>query len=54
MTLYAVAYHGARVGTFLRGLSIAEYVASRESVSETVYLTMVGVFAIMPLVVARR
>lgn len=38
----------------LRGLSIAEYVASRDPVSGTVYLVMLGVFATMPLIVARR
>jgi len=39
---------------WLRGLSIAEYLASRDPVSGTVYYVMLGVFAIMPLLVARR
>jgi hypothetical protein len=38
----------------LRGMSIAEYVATRDPVSGTVYLAMLGVFAVMPLIVARR
>jgi len=38
----------------LRGLSISEYFASRDPVSGTVYYVMLGVFAIMPLFVARR
>ena len=39
---------------WLRGLSISEYLASRDPVSGTVYYVMLGVFAIMPLLVARR
>jgi hypothetical protein len=39
---------------WLRGLSITEYLATRDSVSGTVYYVMLGVFAIMPLLVARR
>jgi hypothetical protein len=39
---------------WLRGLSITEYLASRDPVSGTVYYVMLGVFAIMPLLVARR
>ena len=39
---------------WLRGLSIREYLASRDPVSGTVYYVMLGVFAIMPLLVARR
>ena len=38
----------------LRGLSINEYLASRDPVSGMVYYIMLGVFAIMPLFVARR
>jgi hypothetical protein len=38
----------------LRGLSIAEYVAARDPVSGSVYLAMLVVFAVMPLLVARR
>ena len=39
---------------WLRGLSISDYLASRDPVSGTVYYMMLGVFAIMPLLVARR
>ena len=38
----------------LRGLSLGEYVASRDPVSGTVYLVMLGVFALMLRLVARR
>jgi len=38
---------------WLQGISIAEYVANREPVSGTVYLVMLGVFAVMPLLIAR-
>jgi hypothetical protein len=39
---------------WLRGLSISEYLATRDPVSGTVYYVMLGVFCIMPLLVARR
>jgi len=39
---------------WLRGLSIIEYLASRDPVSGTVYYAMLGVFAIIPLLMARR
>jgi hypothetical protein len=39
---------------WLRGLTMSEYVASRDPLAGTVYLMMLGVFAIMPLLVARR
>ena len=39
---------------WLWGLSISEYLASRDPVSGTVYYVMLGVFAIMPVLVARR
>jgi type IV secretory pathway TrbD component len=38
----------------LRGLSIREYLATRDPVSGTVYYVMLGMFAIMPVLVARR
>ena len=38
---------------WLRGLSIREYLTTRDPVSGTVYYVMLGVFAIMPLLVAR-
>ena len=39
---------------WLRGLSIGEYLASRDPVSGTVYYVMLGVFCIMPRLVVRR
>jgi len=39
---------------WLRGLSISKYLSGRDPVSGTVYYVMLGVFAIMPLLVARR
>jgi len=36
-----------------RGLTIREYFASRDPVSGTVYYALLGLFAIMPLLVAR-
>jgi hypothetical protein len=39
---------------WLRGLSISEYLASRDPVSGTVYYGMLGVFCIMPLLVSPR
>jgi hypothetical protein len=38
---------------WLRGLSIRDYLATRDPVSGTVYYLMLGVFAIMPLLAAR-
>jgi hypothetical protein len=37
-----------------RCLSIRDYLATRDPVSGTVYYLMLGVFAIMPLLAARR
>jgi hypothetical protein len=39
---------------WLRGLSIREYLATRNPVSGTVYYLLLGLFAVMPLLVARR
>lgn len=39
---------------WLRGLTMGEYFASRDPVSGTVYVVMLGVFAIMPLLLGRR
>jgi type IV secretory pathway TrbD component len=39
---------------WLRGLSVREYLATRDPVSGTVYYLMLVVFAIMPLFVTRR
>jgi len=52
LVLLLVAEFGFVLG--LRGLSIREYLATRDPVSGTVYYAMLGVFAIMPLLVARR
>ncbi len=38
----------------LRGLSFREFIEGRDAVSGTVYYVMLGVFAILPLLVARR
>lgn len=39
---------------WVRGLSIRQYFASRDRVSGVAYYLMLGLFAIMPLLVARR
>jgi hypothetical protein len=39
---------------WLRGLTVDEYFASRDPVTGAVYVVMLGVFAFMPLVAARR
>jgi hypothetical protein len=39
---------------WVRGLSIRQYFASRDRVSGAFYYAMLGLFAIMPLLVARR
>jgi hypothetical protein len=39
---------------WLRGLSIKEFFANRDPVSGTVYYVMLGMFAAMPLLVARK
>jgi hypothetical protein len=39
---------------WLRGISIRDYLATRDPVSGTVYYVMLVVFAIMPLLLARR
>ncbi len=39
---------------WLRGLSIAQYLASRDAVSGTVYDIMLGVFSVMPLLMGRK
>ena len=39
---------------WLRGLSVREYLATRDPVSATVYYVMLGAFAVMPLLVAER
>jgi hypothetical protein len=39
---------------WIRGVSIRQYLATRDPVASTVYYMMLGLFAIMPLFVARR
>lgn len=39
---------------WLRGQSIREYLATRDPVSGKVYYVMLGLFTVMPLLVARR
>jgi hypothetical protein len=39
---------------WLRGLSISEYFASRDPVAAGLYYVMLAIFAIMPLLMARR
>jgi len=39
---------------WLRGLTISEYLASRDPVAGTVYIIALGVFAVMPIFVARK
>ena len=38
---------------WLRGMTFREYLASRDPISGAVYIVMLGLFAIMPLLVAR-
>ena len=39
---------------WLRGMSIREYLATRDPVSGVVYYLLLGMFALMPLLVVRR
>ncbi len=39
---------------WLRGMSVRDYLATRDPVSGTVYYVMLGVFAVMPLLVTRK
>lgn len=38
----------------IQDLTIADYVAHRDPIAGTTYLVMLGVFTIMPLLVARK
>jgi len=38
---------------WIRSLTIGEYLARRDPVAGTVYIVMLGIFAVMPLLVAR-
>jgi len=37
----------------LRGLTVSQYLADRDPVAGTVYIAMLGFFAVMPLLVVR-
>jgi hypothetical protein len=39
---------------WLRGLMIGEYITNRDPVAGAAYVVMLGIFALMPLLVARR
>jgi len=39
---------------WIQGLTIGEYFESRDAVAGTVYIAMLGLFAIMPLLVTRK
>ncbi|HVA00273.1 MAG TPA: hypothetical protein VMV34_01325 [Terriglobia bacterium] len=57
--LWIVPRLGARTAELtvvlaLRGLTLREYLASRDPVAGSVYVIMLGIFAVMPLFVARR
>ena len=39
---------------WLRGMSIPEYLVTRDPISGTAYLIALGIFAVMPLFVARK
>jgi hypothetical protein len=39
---------------WLRGLTIRQYLADRDPLAGTVYIVMLGVFAVMPFLVGRR
>jgi hypothetical protein len=39
---------------WLQGLTIGDYMARRDPVAGTVYVVMLGLFTVMPLLVARR
>lgn len=52
LTLLLVMEFG--VVLWLRGLSLREYFASRDAISGTAYFVMLIVFAVMPLLVARK
>jgi hypothetical protein len=41
------------LAVLLQGRSLAQYIASRDPVSGSVYLAMLGLFAVMPLLLAR-
>ena len=41
------------LAAIVQGRSLVEYVASRDPVSGSVYLAMLGLFALMPMILAR-
>lgn len=42
------------VGVWLRGISLRQYIATRDPVAGTIYYLLLGVFAILPLLVNRK
>ena len=52
LALLIVAELGVTLG--LQGVTLGQYIASRDPVAGIVYLVMLGVFAIMPLLVSPR
>ena len=44
----------ARLATVLQNQSLAAYIASRDPISGSVYLIMLGVFALMPSLLSRQ
>jgi hypothetical protein len=59
LTMGGIALGLMLIGEFtfvawLRGLSVRDYLAGRDPVAGTVYYAMLVLFAIMPLLVARR
>ncbi len=54
VALGALIFMELTVVLAMRGLTLRDYIETRDPVSGTVYLVMLGVFAIMPLLVVRR
>ena len=54
MALGFLLFAELAVAFWLRHLTPAEYIASRDPVAGTVYALLLGVFAIMPALLARR
>jgi hypothetical protein len=54
MALALVLAQDFTIVLWIRGLSFSQYIESFDPVAGTAYFVMLGVFAIMPLIVARR
>jgi hypothetical protein len=50
--LLLAAEFGVMLG--LRGLTVSQYLAGRDPLAGAVYIVMLGVFAVMPVLMARR